>query len=439
MNAKMKLFALCLSACCLLLLTLSTRTYNKNPLDHQHLKVCGTKGCSFKTLFGEESSEGYQVFKGPEQVESALVRGLEYLISAQQIDGGWGAGGHAFQNVMDAHAVATDPATTATAGMALIRTGNTLENGPYSQQLHLATEYLLNAVESTPASRNKITDQENTQIQVKLGANIDAVMTAQFFNNLLGLDGLDNQMEQRVRAALAKCVTKIQNTQNDDGSTSGDGWAGVLQSSLATQALEIAEFNDIEVDEAAIETAKNYQLSNYDANSGSVNTQRGAGIVLYAVSGSVRASAKEARKAKKLLEDAILEGQLPARAIVSQQTLEEIGIEREEAKALANQYNVYQSAKDKAQEADVLSGFGNNGGEEFVSFLQTGESMVIAGGNDWEKWYDDTAGRILHIQNENGSWNGHHCITSPVFCTATCLLILSIDKDIEKLRALGDS
>lgn len=46
------------------------------------------------------------------------------------------------------------------------------------------------------------------------------------------------------------------------------------------------------------------------------------------------------------------------------------------------------------------------------------------------------SGRLVQIQNEDGSWNGHHCITSPVVCTATCLLILSIDKDIDFLVQL---
>jgi hypothetical protein len=439
MNAKMKVLALGVAACTLLTLTISFKNHDKNPLDHDHIEYCGTKGCTFKTLFGEESSAGHYIYKGPEEVKESLQGGLEYLVSAQQKDGGWGAGSHAYQNVMDAHAVSTDPATTATVGMALIRTGNTLKKGLYSEQLQLATEYLLNAVETTPENRAKITSQENTQIQVKLGVNIDAVMTAQFFNNLLNMDDLDNKTEKRVREALSICVKKIENTQNSDGSINGDGWAGVLQSSLASQALEAAEFNDIEVDMDAVERSREYQQSNYDAASGRVNTDRGAGIVLYSVSGSVRASAKEARRAKKLLDDAVADGTISENAPVNQETLEEIGISRDEAAKLTTSYNVYKSAKDKAQEEDVLNGFGNNGGEEFVSFLQTGESMVIAGGDDWKEWYDNTAGRILHIQNENGSWNGHHCITSPVFCTATCLLILSIDQDIENLRALGDS
>ena len=78
-----------------------------------------------------------------------------------------------------------------------------------------------------------------------------------------------------------------------------------------------------------------------------------------------------------------------------------------------------------------------NGGEEFMSYLQTGESMIIGKDNDWTRWYDNTSGRILQIQNNDGSWSGHHCITSPVFCTATCLLILSVNNDVDKLVKQG--
>lgn len=72
-----------------------------------------------------------------------------------------------------------------------------------------------------------------------------------------------------------------------------------------------------------------------------------------------------------------------------------------------------------------------------MSYLQTGEGMIMGKDKEWKKWYDNMNGRLLKIQNQDGSWNGHHCITSPVFCTATCLLILSVNNDIEQLVAMG--
>ena len=72
-----------------------------------------------------------------------------------------------------------------------------------------------------------------------------------------------------------------------------------------------------------------------------------------------------------------------------------------------------------------------------MSYLQTGESLIINKDQSWRNWYDATTARLLGIQNDDGSWNGHHCITSPVFCTATALLILSVNNDINALVAQG--
>lgn len=435
---KTKIIASVLTAGLLLALTPSFKSIKKNPLDHTHVAMCGTKGCAFKTLFSEEDATGFATFKTEETVEQSMQDGLIFLAKSQQQDGGWGAGSHSAQHIRDPHAVGTDPATTAMAGMAFIRSGSSLKTGAYTRQLNGALHYLLKAVEQTPKDHSRITDLIGTQIQTKLGQNIDAVMAAQFFNNVLTLDDMEPAMQQRVKAALTKCVGFIEMNQSADGSTEGDGWAGVLQSSFANQALEAAALNEVVVDDKALRRAKEFQKKNYDASTGKVDTERGAGVILYAVSGSVRASAKEAAKAQQLVNDAVKSGKLKD-GEVTQQALEKLGLDREEAAHLSDSYAIYQSAKDQAQRDDVLTGFGNNGGEEFLSFLQTGESLVIAGGDDWKKWYDNMAGRILQIQNEDGSWNGHHCITSPVFCTATSLLILSIDKDVDRLRRLGDS
>ena len=32
------------------------------------------------------------------------------------------------------------------------------------------------------------------------------------------------------------------------------------------------------------------------------------------------------------------------------------------------------------------------------------------------------------IQNEDGSWSGDHCITGRTFCTASALMVLTVDR-----------
>ena len=117
--------------------------------------------------------------------------------------------------------------------------------------------------------------------------------------------------------------------------------------------------------------------------------------MLYAVSGSVRASAKDARKALEAINKAKKEGKLDKNAEVNVANLQQIGIDDDKAIELTTSYTVYQSAKNTAQREDVLNGFGNNGGEEFLSFLQTGESLVVNQDNDWKDWYDDMSSSTI--------------------------------------------
>ncbi|MCF8463460.1 MAG: hypothetical protein K9G41_01360 [Flavobacteriales bacterium] len=394
------------------------------------------QGCVFNSMMGLETTEDYAKFKTPEKVVQSIDHALGWMAEAQQQNGGWGAGSHYKQMEMDPHAVAADPATTSMVGMALLRNGSTLEKGQYSAQLKKAVEYILKEVENASPNSLNITSLQNTQIQTKLGQNIDVVLASQFLTNLLEKVPANDPLRKRINEALNVCVVKIQNGQMADGSTQGAGWAGVLQSSLASNALVAAEHAGAKVDVKKLEKARDYQKANFDAETGSVNTDKGAGIVLYSVSGSARAAAKEAREVEEQMTKA---SRAPKGEPVQAKDLEDLGYSKDDAMKKAAAYNVYQSAKQTAQREDVMSGFGNNGGEEFLSFLQTGEGMVIAKDNSWKNWYDDISGKMVRIQNQDGSWNGHHCITSPVFCTATCLLILSIENDLQNLQKMGGS
>jgi hypothetical protein len=395
------------------------------------------KGCVFRTVMGEESSDSSFIYKTPEKVIRSLDRGLDFISHSQNKNGGWGAGSHSRQDVMDPHAVVADPATTSMVAMAMLRSGTTLKAGQYSSHLSKALNFLLESTEKSPAASYNITDLTGTQIQIKLGANIDVILTAQFFSNIMDYVGHDEALKARVQKCLNICVAKIQRAQDKNGSITGSGWAGVLQSSFASNALEAAQAQGANVDDKALERSREFQKKNYDAKTGDVNTDMGAGIVLYSVTGSARASAKEARKVKEEVARAKKDGRLEQSAPATAENLEKLGYAKDEALKYSTAYEVYESAKVQAQRADVMDGFGNNGGEEFLSYLQTGESMIIGKDNGWKKWYDNISGRMLNIQNKDGSWNGHHCITSPVFCTATCLLILSVNNDVEKLVAQG--
>ena len=193
---------------------------NPTPILHE-------EGCTFQTIFGETSSEGRAVYNIPENVQISLDKGLKWVVEAQQKNGGWGAGSHSRQNIRDPHAVQTDPATTAMVAMALLRSNNTLLEGEYSDQLKGGLFYILEEVESASANSPNITKLNNTQIQAKLGQNIDVVLATQFLSNIIDYTAHDLELKDRVMASLNICTEKIQKHQKD-GKAAGAGWAGVL-------------------------------------------------------------------------------------------------------------------------------------------------------------------------------------------------------------------
>ncbi|HEU5165743.1 MAG TPA: prenyltransferase/squalene oxidase repeat-containing protein [Chitinophagaceae bacterium] len=411
---------------------------NKMGLSRKTVKCCSNPNpnhvCVMKTILGIDSSEDGKLvssFITSPMVDSSVKKAIEWIAAAQAPDGGWGSGTHAAQNIYDPHAVNTDPASTSLVSMSLLRNDNSLEKGKYAEALKKGIEYLLKAVENCPANQLQITTLTNTQPQVKLGRNIDVILTAQFFTNLLRYEIKDEQLRKRLEKALDKCIDKMQKTQSNNGAWQDGGWAPVLQSALANNALENAEDIGRPVDSSKLRRSREYQKLNFNADTKSAVTGDAAGVLLYSISSTARASAKDAQKAEVVIYQAKRAGKLDTNAKVTEENLVIAGLSNSESKNFSTAYKINDAAKGEALREDVMSGFGNNGGEEFLSFLMTGESMLMQGGDSWKQWYDMMSGKLVNIQNKDGSWNGHHCITSPVFCTATCLLILSIHNDMQ--------
>jgi hypothetical protein len=313
----------------------------------------------------------------------------------------------------------------------LLRTGNSLSTGTYKNQLTKATEFLLKSVENWSENQPRLTKLTGTQPQQKLGENIDAILTVQYFTNLLKHQD-NHAWKARIQKALEKCVRRIEKEQDTDGGWKGGGWAPVLQSALADHALESAKDAGIKVDSTVMLKSKGYQKGNFDTATKSAVTGKAAGVMLYSLSSTTRSSAKEARKAKAIIEQGKREGKLKQEDQLDEASLIKAGATPSEAKELVAANMINEQSKSQSTRNDVMEGFGSNGGEELISYLMTGESIIMQGNaNEWKQWYDGMSKKILAIQKQDGSWQGHHCITSPVFCTAAALLILSIQEDLQ--------
>lgn len=377
----------------------------------------------------------------PADMASFVRKGVAWLIAAQHADGGWGGGSHAHQDVRDPHGVVTDPATTAFTLLALLRAGHTPVAGDHQAQVRRGLEYLVAAVEKAPDEGPRITELTGTQPQSKLGQYVDTSLTAQYLARARGLMPKTDALYERVDAALDKCLAKLQASQQADGGWGeGGGWAPVLQSSLGCSALEIASASGKNIDRDKLARAREYQKNQVDASGRqvTVRTVAAAGVQLYAFGGAIRGNASDAAEASRLIEEAKQKGDLPASASVSGENLQKLGLAQRRASRLAAAADQHAKQIERLDDENLLAGFGNNGGEEYLSYLLTSESLVIAGRDKFNQWNDKMHARLQKIQNADGSWTGHHCITSPVFCTAAVVQCLTADRDAEFLLAMAE-
>ncbi len=378
-----------------------------------------------------------------------MVRALDWLVNAQHPNGGYGAGTHNRQGIRDPHAVGTDPATSALVGMAFIRAGNTLTSGPYAKQVAGVHAYLLDHIEGAVnnsqkggidqgprrLSINSFNGNGQTQPQRKLGQYIDATFASQFLTRVLEFVEDGSELKERTISSIAACIKSIQEKQSDDGSMSGGTWAGVLQSSMANSAIEQAKGSGMDVDDAKLKKSRDYQRGNVDVKSGSALGSASAGISLYTYSSTSRATAANTRNARIAMERAQKEGTLGLEETVTVANLIKAGVDAEEAEEWEADFRANEVSAQQLQRDDVLSGFGNNGGEEFISYMMTSEGLVISGGDAWDDWNKKMYARLSKIQNNDGSWSGHHCITSPVFCTAAVIMTLATDRDVQYIAS----
>jgi len=317
-----------------------------------------------------------------------LQRPLAWMIAAQNPDGSWGE---------DAHSRNPDVATTALAGVALLRLGHTGSRGEFQANTRRAVEYVVAAVERAPA--NEIAVQApGTLPQRKLGRNIDTYVAAQFLSE--ALPTLPRGLRGRTEAALANCVRRIERAQGADGSFAKDGWAPLLSSAFAANGLHAAAVAGAAVDARKMARADANLMGKYDERTKTFDSRESAGVPLYSAAASVIASAR-VQAAKPGSEEGGREMQRKAKIVASE-------------------------AGEQLSNDRLLRGYGTYGGEEHVSYMMTAEAKATIGGGEFTEWSKQMRVRLATIQREDGTWRGDHCITSTTFCTAASLITLAV-------------
>jgi hypothetical protein len=342
----------------------------------------------------------------PAPVSAAVDRGARWLASVQGADGGWGQDGGGASSARPGERLESsgnDVANTAVAALALLQAGR-----QYEPQVERALAFVLQRIEASPADGLAITDRQGTQIQRKLGPYIDTFLSSMLMSQIDGRASTP-ALNARVRKALQKTVAKIEKHQQSDGSWNiAGGWAPVLGTSMASRSLFEAQNRGVAVDAAVLKRAENYTVSALSA------PPPPAARVAEAVGGRVGTSPAAA----------------PAEAAgvplyQSAQALEQLSRTSADRAKNAQQIRAIQS---RLADAAFVGGYGSMGGEEFFSYLNISDSMKRVGGDAWSKWHAGITQKILGLQNNDGTWAGHHCITGRVAMTSAAILNLTVDR-----------
>ncbi len=425
---KLKKLVLALSAAALLAGACSGSTKNNSEVKGgNELAAKGEDGSHAKAGGSEAMiATGWKTAVDPKKLSANVDKGLAWLVQHQLENGAWGQGDEAatMGHGMDGLRATPSVADTSMALLALLRSGHSPAKGEYKDAARRGFEFVLSEVEAADADSLFVTQTRGTRVQGKIGTYVDtftALMVMTEAKGRMGNQALDARLDQ----GIAKILHKIEKNQREDGSWDNQGWAPVLTQAIAGKGLNRAEQVGADVNDDVLARVEKNNEQQFDRAAGRFATGSTAGVGLYggaAGASSARDSANTRQAKEGDLKKKIAVAKAPEERARYQAELDA----GERAKAQAE--SAEKALLDRVDDDAFIRGFGNNGGEEFLSYMLIAESLVVKGGAEWEKWDVSITALVNQVQNEDGSWTGHHCITGRTFCTAAALLVLMADR-----------
>jgi hypothetical protein len=407
----------------------------------------------------------------PKPLSDAVKKGLEYLVKQQHPTGGWGQGGGwrvgGTGGRVDGAAVQDPPdvGNTCIAVLALVRSGSTPKDGNYAKEVAKGVEFVCGHVEKADDKSLYVTDIKGTQLQSKIGPYVDTFLTSMVLAELKGKMRGEKD-DKMLTAALAKTVGKIEKNQQADGTFAGNyGWATVLSQGLANKGLNRLAQAGAPIKGATLDRIQGQLAANFDDkaktfkpspentnpgygrgndkdnNKGGSRTGNGRGQAPAAPTNTAPSDAGVSiyGNSSNLTNCADQVNTLRLAAVRAKETLTSKTATKEakdQAEAVLKKVVEAEKFCDESTRGVVkqledpafVQGFGSNGGEEFLSYMNISEALLVKGGDEWKKWDKAMAQSLTRIQDKDGSWSGHHCITGKTFCTASALLVLMADR-----------
>jgi Prenyltransferase and squalene oxidase repeat len=401
----------------------------------------------------------------PKPLSDNVKKGLAYLVNQQHKDGGWGQGGGWRQGSEGGRiegAKVADPSDlgdTCIAMLALIRAGNTPKDGEYAKNVAQAVDFILSRIENADKDSLYVTDVRNTQMQGKIGPYVDTFL-AQLVMAELKDKMPEDRGNKRLLAAFDKTMGKIAKHQNAEGNfAQNEAWASTLSLALCSKGINRAAQNGYAVPNNVLVADQMRNESGLDRKSGiygpavaspaspptlaktdpatpkdvatrsysfALTAPSDAGVAVYSQAGKtsgLQERVNTLKQAEKKNTETLTSPTAPK-------------ADKERATTELEQLKTAQSAQTAAVDGLIrqldnkafIQGFGSNGGEEFLSYMNISETLVVRGGKDWLAWDKGITESLVRVQDKDGAWSGQHCITGRTFCTGTALLTLMADR-----------
>jgi hypothetical protein len=308
------------------------------------------------------------------EARASAELGLGWLLRAQNNDGSWGREPGAKGEV----------GNTSVATLCLMAHGSTPTRGPHCTAVRRGFDWL---ARRTQHFNEQSSLDRGTLLQTKLGVNADLYfVTLLYAQSLaLGLDKHEDEVRQRELSAMVRTIAGLQK-ENGEWETS---YEPMLTTICAWLALKQASGAGIAIEAASPRKAVRYLLEDC--------LERESGVFREAKWGRAERFVTQAGAVR------VLHG-------------EGLGARKEVQRAAA-------VIADMKFDQDVG---GRTGGEEFLGALFATQALFIERDEHYAKWYPVITNGLQRSQNRDGSWQGHHCITDRVFCTACSVMTLLV-------------
>ena len=362
----------------------------------------------------------------PKALSNQVGKGISWILKHQLQNGAWGQGeeapsmGGGMQGLADKGNVAD----TCIGALALMRAGSTPTSGPNAGAVLRGLGFVMSEIERSDQDSLAVTSIRGTRVQTKIGPYVDTFLSSILLAEAKGKMP-DASSQKRLSAALDKVIHKISKNQRPDGSFEGQAWAPILSQGLAAKGVNRSAQAGASAAPEVLARTEDYARKNFDTKDKRFAGEGSAGVPLYAAAASTGAMSDS------LNTRSIEENELRATIATTKDDKVKKAAEKklaEHGKAREAQADAQSALVGRLADSSFASGFGSNGGEEFLSYMMVSESLVTKGGKEWEQWDKKVTQNLNRVQNADGSWTGSHCITGRTFVTSAALLVLTADR-----------